>query len=107
MRQFDIDKQLDHLLKKNHLTQEHVDSLSDAISNFHLLLLQSYEQEEPSRFGSPEFVLERMLENLRELKVLLVKPDDLTLWEELKQSQLHESHWNVTNWKPRKKRFCP
>ncbi|WAW04992.1 AAA family ATPase [Oxalobacter formigenes] len=90
MRQFDIDKQLDHLLEKNHLTQEHIDSLSDAISNFHLLLLQSYEQEEPSRFGSPEFVLERMLENLRELKVLLVKPDDLTLWEELKQSQLHE-----------------
>lgn len=90
MRQFDIDKQLDHLLEKNLLTQDHIDSLSDAIAGFHLLLKQAYEQEVPSCFGSPEFVLERMLENLRELKVLLERPDDLNLWEEIKQSQLHE-----------------
>lgn len=90
MRQFDTDKQLDHLLEKNHLTQDHVDSLSDAIAGFHLLLRESYQEEESSRFGLPEFVLERMLGNLRELKVLLERPGDLTLWEEMKQSQLHE-----------------
>lgn len=90
MRQFDIDKQLDHLLEKNLLTQDHIDSLSDAISNFHLHLLQPNEQDEASRFAAPEFVLERTLENLHELKVLLVKKDDLKLWDEIKQSQLHE-----------------
>ncbi len=90
MRQFDINKQLDHLLERNHLTQEHVDSLSDAIADFHLLLREPYQKEEPSRFGSPEFVLERMLLNLRELKLMLERADDLKLWEEMKQSQLHE-----------------
>lgn len=90
MRQFDIDNQLDHLLEKDRLTQVHIDSLSDAIADFHLHLREWQGMEESSRFGSPEYVLERMLENLRELKALLSKPDDLKLWEEMKRLQLGE-----------------
>lgn len=90
MRQFDIDNQLDHLLEKDRLTQQHIDSLSAAIADFHLHLRDYPEQEEPSRFGSPEFLLARMVENLRELKSLLSRGDDLGLWEDMKRSQLAE-----------------
>lgn len=90
MRQFDINNQLDHLLEKGLLTQGHIDSLSEAIAEFHLHLREIPQEQDPSPFGSPEFLLGRMVENLRELKFLLTRPEDLKLWEELKHLQLSE-----------------
>ena len=90
MRQFDIRNQLDHLLEKGRLAHEHIDSLSNAIAEFHLHLREQPQEADPARFGSPGFLLERMLENLRELKILLTRPADLALWEQMKRSQISE-----------------
>ncbi len=93
MHRFDIDNQLDRLLERGKLGQQHIDSLSDAIADFHLNLRKWPRQKEPSLVGLPELTLGRLVENLRELKCLLNRRDDLELWQELKHSQLSE--WTI------------
>lgn len=106
MRQFNINNQLDHLLEKSRLTVRHIDSLAEAIADFHLHLGAFPQAENSSHFGSPEILMHKLVENLHELKDMLTRPHDLRLWEELKQLQIAGFMTNRDRFEQREANGC-
>ena len=90
MRSFENDRQLDRLLGRDGLEVSHIDGLADTVAGFHASLPSLPEDAGNGRDEADDTRLELMAENLQEVRKRLVNPEDIVLWEALKQAQIAE-----------------
>ena len=82
MQQFSQDMQLDHVLARNELRQDMIDSIASLIADFHQ---QIETAENSSDFGKPEQVHQPVKENFIQIRRLLTNKPKLELLSALEQ----------------------
>jgi hypothetical protein len=82
MQQFSQDMQLDHVLSRNELRQDMIDSIANLIADFHQ---QIETAENSSDFGKPEQVYQPVKENFTQIHRLVTDKAKLKLLSSLEQ----------------------